>query len=102
MTKYDETSTITNSKPFNTFRKSRIKRTTDAGKVATILKCNTVDIKVAEIFALAQPDAIWLCMEHGSLDYNQAENQSNAAKIYDVDSLLRVNLASNGKYALVL
>mgnify|MGYP003311333285 CR=1 FL=1 len=83
MTKYDETSTTNDSRPFNTFRKSRIKRTTDAGKVATILKCNTVDIKVAEIFALAQPDAIWLCMEHGSLDYNQAENQSNAAKIYD-------------------
>ena len=66
--------------------------------MATILKCNTVDIKVAEIFALAQPDAIWLCMEHGSLDYNQAENQSNAAKIYDVDSLLRVNRGSYSNY----
>ena len=98
MTKYDETSTNNDSKPFNTFRKSRIKRTTDQGKVATILKCNTVDIKVAEIFALAQPDAIWLCMEHGSLDYNQAENQSNAAKIYDVDSLLRVNRGSYSNY----
>ena len=87
MTKYDETTKNNGTKPFNTFRKSRVKRTTSAGKVATILKCNTVDIKVAEIFALAQPDAIWLCMEHGSLDYNQAENQSNAAKIYDVDSL---------------
>ena len=98
MTKYDGTSATNDSKPFNTFRKSRIKRTTDAGKVATILKCNTVDIKVAEIFALAQPDAIWLCMEHGSLDYNQAENQSNAAKIYDVDSLLRVNRGSYSNY----
>ena len=98
MTKYDGTSTTNDSKPFNTFRKSRIKRTINAGKVATILKCNTVDIKVAEIFALAQPDAIWLCMEHGSLDYNQAENQSNAAKIYDVDSLLRVNRGSYSNY----
>jgi len=98
MTKYDETSTNNETKPFNTFRKSRIKRTTDQGKVATILKCNTVDTKVAEIFALAQPDAIWLCMEHGSLDYNQAENQVNAAKIYDVDSLLRVNRGSYSNY----
>ena len=98
MTKYDETTTNNGTKPFNTFRKSRVKRTTSAGKVATILKCNTVDIKVAEIFALAQPDAIWLCMEHGSLDYNQAENQSNAAKIYDVDSLLRVNRGSYSNY----
>ena len=31
MTKYDETSINNESKPFNTFRKSRIKRTTDAG-----------------------------------------------------------------------
>ena len=98
MTKYDETSTTKDNKPFNTFRKSRIKRTTDAGKVATILKCNTVDTKVAEIFALAQPDAIWLCMEHGPLDYNQAENQINAAKIYDVDSLLRVNRGGYSNY----
>ena len=98
MTKYDETSTTNDTKPFNTFRKSRIKRTTDAGKVATILKCNTVDTKVAEIFALALPDAIWLCMEHGSLDYNQAENQINAAKIYDVDSLLRVNRGGYSNY----
>ena len=98
MTKYDETSTTNDTKPFNTFRKSRIKRTTDAGKVATILKCNTVDTKVAEIFALAQPDAILLCMEHGSLDYNQAENQINAAKIYDVDSLLRVNRGGYSNY----
>ena len=98
MTKYGETSTTNDTKLFNTFRKSRIKRTTDAGKVATILKCNTVDTKVAEIFALAQPDAIWLCMEHGSLDYNQAENQINAAKIYDVDSLLRVNRGGYSNY----
>ena len=98
MTKYDETLTTNDTKPFNTFRKSRIKRTTDEGKVATILKCNTVDTKVAEIFALAQPDAIWLCMEHGSLDYNQAENQINAAKIYDVDSLLRVNRGGYSNY----
>ena len=98
MTKYDETLTTNDTKPFNTFRKSRIKRTTDAGKVATILKCNTVDTKVAEIFALAQPDAIWLCMEHGPLDYNQAENQINAAKIYDVDSLLRVNRGGYSNY----
>ena len=37
MTKYDETTTNNGSKPFNTFRKSRVKRTTSAGKVATIL-----------------------------------------------------------------
>ena len=98
MTKYDNTSTDNDTKPFNTFRKSRIKKTTDQGKVATTLKCNTVDTKIAEIFALAQPDGIWLDMEHGSSDFNQAENQSNAAKIYDVDTLLRVNRGSYSNY----
>ena len=98
MTKYDNTLSDNDSRPFNIFRKSRIKRTIDQGKVATTLKCNTVDTKIAEIFALAQPDGIWLDMEHGSSDFNQAENQSNAAKIYDVDTLLRVNRGSYSNY----
>ena len=98
MTKYDETSTTNDTKPFNTFRKSRIKRTTDAGKVATILKLNTSDTKIAEIFALAQPDSIWLDMEHGHSNYAQVENQVNAAKIYDVDSLLRVSRGGYSNY----
>ena len=67
MTKYEKLGVKKNSRPFNTFRASRIKRTVESGKVATILKCNTSDNKVAEIFALAQPDALWLCMEHSSL-----------------------------------
>ena len=99
MTKYENNiNNKMNSKPFNTFRKSKIKRTVEQGKIATILKCNTTDTKVAEIFAMAQPDAIWLCMEHGSLDYAQAEGQINAAKIYDVDSLLRVNRGGYSNY----
>ena len=98
MTKYENNISNNNTKPFNTFRKSRIKRTVEQGKIATILKCNTTDTKVAEIFAMAQPDAIWLCMEHGSLDYAQAEGQINAAKIYDVDSLLRVNRGGYSNY----
>ena len=98
MTKYENNLSNNITKPYNTFRKSRIKRTIEQGKIATILKCNTTDTKVAEIFAMAQPDAIWLCMEHGSLDYGQAENQINAAKIYDVDTLLRVNRGGYSNY----
>ena len=98
MTRYEENINNKSSKPFHTFRGSRVKRTIDQGKVATSLKCNTSDTKVAEIFALAQPDAIWLDMEHGSLDYAQAEGQINAAKIYDVDSFLRVNRGGYSNY----
>ena len=91
MTKYKNTKDKKYSNPFYSFRSSRILRTVRRGKVATMLKCNTSDNKVAEIFSLAQPDAIWLCMEHSSLNFVQAENQVNAAKIYDVDSILRVS-----------
>ena len=98
MTKYEKLGVKKNSRSFNTFRASRIKRTVESGKVATILKCNTSDNKVAEIFALAQPDALWLCMEHSSLNFAQAENQVNVAKIYDVDCLLRVSRGSYSDY----
>lgn len=77
-------------------RPSRLLRTIRAGKVGKVLKLNTVDAKVAEIFAQAQPDAIWICMEHVSTTWEQMENQIRAAKIYDVDALLRV---SRGSYA---
>ena len=55
MTRYDRTMAKVSKKPFDTFRESRIKRTTSEGKVAITLKCNTSDTKVAEIFSLAQP-----------------------------------------------
>ena len=53
MTRYDRTMAKVSKKPFDTFRESRIKRTTSEGKVAITLKCNTSDTKVAEIFSLA-------------------------------------------------
>jgi len=98
MTKYKNTKDKKYSNPFYSFRSSRILRTVRRGKVATMLKCNTSDNKVAEIFSLAQPDAIWLCMEHSSLNFVQAENQVNAAKIYDVDSILRVSRGGYSDY----
>lgn len=79
-------------------RPSRVLRTIRAGKVAKVLKLNTPDPKVAEIFAQSQPDAIWLCMEHTAATWEQAENQVRAAKIYDVDSLLRVSRGSYNDY----
>lgn len=45
-------------------RPSRVLRKIRAGGVARVLKLNTADAKVAEIFAASQPDALWSCMEH--------------------------------------
>lgn len=79
-------------------RQSRVLRAVREGRVARVLKINTVDAKVAEIFAEAQPDAIWVCMEHVSTTWEQAENQIRAAKSHDVDTLLRVSRGSYSDY----
>ena len=79
-------------------RPSKVLRTIREGKVAKILKCNTSDSKVAEIFAMAKPDALWLCMEHTSLTYEQAEHQVRAAKMHDVDALMRVSRGGYSDY----
>ncbi len=79
-------------------RPSRVLRTIREGGVARVLKLNTADAKVAEIFAAAQPDAIWVCMEHTSATWEQIENQIRAAKLYDVDTLLRVSRGSYSDY----
>src|SRR5690606_25974546 len=79
-------------------RPSRVLRTIAAGGVAKVLKLNTSDAKVAEIFAQSQPDAIWLCMEHTSASFEQIENQIRAAKIYDVDAVVRVGRGSYSDY----
>ena len=79
-------------------RESRVLRTIRDGKVARVLKLNTNDAKVAEIFAMAQPDAIWLCSEHCSGSYESMEHQIRAAKIYDVDAIVRVSRGSYSDY----
>lgn len=79
-------------------RPSRVLRRIREGKVARVLKLNTTDPKVAEIFASAQPDAIWLCMEHVGAGWSDIEHQIRAARIYDVDTVLRVARGSYSDY----
>lgn len=79
-------------------RPSRVLRKIRDGKVARVLKLNTTDPKVAEIFASAQPDAIWLCMEHVGASWSDIEHQIRAARIHDVDTVLRVARGSYSDY----
>jgi len=79
-------------------RESRVMRTIRAGGVARVLKLNTNDAKIAEIFAMAQPDAIWLCSEHCSGSFETMEHQIRAAKIHDVDAFVRVSRGSYSDY----
>ena len=79
-------------------RPSRVLRKIRDGKVARVLKMNTTDPKVAEIFAQSQPDAVWLCMEHVSTTFAEAANLVRAAKVHDVDTVLRVSRGSYSDY----
>lgn len=83
-------------------RQSRVLRKIRDGKVARMLKLNTSDPKVAEIFASAQPDAIWLCMEHVGAGWSDIEHQIRAARIHDVDTVVRVARGSYSDYVRAL
>lgn len=79
-------------------RKSRVLRQMRAGKVATCVKLNLADTRVAEIAAMCGFDCIWLDMEHVPSDYSFIENAIRAAKIYDCDTLTRVPHGSYSDY----
>lgn len=71
-------------------RPSRVLRKLREGKVATCVKLNLLDPRVAEIAAMCGFDCIWIDMEHVPTDYATVENMVRAAKNYDTDILTRV------------
>ena len=73
-----------------TVRESRVLRQLRAGKVATSIKTNMADPRIAEIAAICGFDCVWTCMEHVPNDYYTIENIVRAAKTQDVDVLTRV------------
>jgi len=80
----------------NTFkmRPSRILAKMRSGGVANCLKLNLACPRAAEIAAMCGTDCIWLDMEHVPSTLHDVENQIRAAKIYDVDTLVRVQRGS--------
>lgn len=83
-------------------RSSRVLRKIREGKVARVLKLNTNDSKVAEVFAASGIDAIWVCQEHVSGSFESIEHQIRAAKLYDVDTIVRVARGSYSDYVRAL
>lgn len=71
-------------------RPSRVLAKLRAGKVARCVKLNLADPRVAEIAALCGVDCVWLDREHTPCDLSDVENQIRAAKIYNVDTVVRV------------
>jgi 4-hydroxy-2-oxoheptanedioate aldolase len=77
-------------------RSSRVLRKLRAGEVASCVKLNLADPRTAEIAALCGVDCVWLDHEHVPNDRSVTENQIRAAKIHDVDAMVRV---SRGSYS---
>lgn len=70
-------------------RKSTVLKKIRSGETAICIKLNLADSRVAELAAMSGVDCIWIDMEHGLVDYNQAESMIRAAKVYDVDVITR-------------
>ncbi len=72
-------------------RQSRVLAKMRAGKVATSIKLNMADPRIAEMAAMCGFDCIWTDMEHVPNDLSAIENIIRAAKNFDVDVLTRVS-----------
>jgi 4-hydroxy-2-oxoheptanedioate aldolase len=81
-----------------TLRPSRILRELRAGITPTCFKLNLGDPRIIELCGLAGASAVWICNEHVSNDWFNLENQIRAAKLYDVDTIVRVEKGSYSDY----
>ncbi len=79
-------------------RPSRILRRLRSRQFPTVLKVNLSDPRVLEIAGLCGVDAVWLCNEHVPNDWIGLENQIRAARLHDVDTLVRVSRGSYSDY----
>lgn len=79
-------------------RPSKVLEKLRNGQVVTCTKINLADSRVVEIAALCGFDCVWVDMEHVSNDWSAIENQIRAAKVYNVDTLVRVSKGCYSDY----
>ena len=79
-------------------RSSRILRELRAGQQPTCIKLNLGDPRIVELVGLSGASSVWICNEHVSNDWFNLENQIRAAKLYDVDTIVRVEKGSYSDY----
>jgi len=75
-----------------------MKRDISAGKTPMCMKFNLADPRGIEICGLSGLSAVWLCNEHVGNDWINLENQIRAAKLYDMDTIVRVEKGSYSDY----
>jgi len=79
-------------------RSSRVLRELRAGQCATSFKLNLADPRIVELAGLADFSAVWLCREHVGGSWLDLENQIRAAKLYDMDTIVRIEKGSYSDY----
>lgn len=79
-------------------RPSRLLARLRAQQLPTVLKINLSDPRVIEIAGLSGVDGVWLCTEHVPNDWIGLENQIRAARIHDIDTIVRVGRGSYSDY----
>jgi 2,4-dihydroxyhept-2-ene-1,7-dioic acid aldolase len=79
-------------------RQSRVLNLIRSGQLPTILKINLSDPRVIETAGACGVDAVWLCNEHVPNDWIGLENQIRAARIHDMDTVVRVSRGSYSDY----
>jgi len=77
---------------------SRILKLLRENRYPAVLKLNLMDPRVAEVAGASGIDAIWLCQEHVPNDWLNLEHMIRAARIYGVDSLVRVSKGAYSDY----
>jgi len=79
-------------------RPSRLLKKLRAGQTGTCLKFNLADARVIELACLGGTDSVWLCNEHVPNDWLNVEHMIRAARVHDVDSIVRVAKGSYSDY----
>ena len=79
-------------------RPSKVLRKLRRGELVSSFYTKTSSAVVAEIAAFSGFDCIWIDMEHTAIDWSALEKQVMAAKLYDVDTVVRVPRGSYSDY----
>ena len=79
-------------------RSSRVLKLLRENQLPTVLKVNLSDPLVTEIAGLCGADAVWLCNEHVPNDWIGLESQIRAARVHNIDTLVRVSRGSYSDY----
>ena len=71
-------------------RPSRVLKKLRDGKIATCTKMNLADPRAVQVAGLVGFDCVWLCTEHVPTTMGDIESQIMAAKLHDMDPMVRV------------